>query len=78
MVGTEGCHHEQRDRTFNQLPRLRAARDTGLADCLVSFVLGEEPDELVMTAEEADVVQLFTSQGMMPRLKFQHRSAIAE
>ena len=44
------------------------------ADCLVSFVLGEEPDELVMTAEEADVVQLFTSQGMMPRLKFQHRS----
>jgi hypothetical protein len=48
------------------------------ADCLVSFVLGEEPDELVMTAEEADVVQLFTSQGMMPRLKFQHRSAVAE
>jgi len=38
------------------------------ADCLVSFVLGVEPDELVMTAEEADVVQLFTSQGMMPRL----------
>jgi len=48
------------------------------ADCLVSFVLGVEPDELVMTAEEADVVQLFTSQGMMPRLKFQHRSAVSE
>jgi hypothetical protein len=31
-----------------------------------------------MTAEEADVVQLFTSQGMMPRLKFQHRSAVVE
>jgi hypothetical protein len=48
------------------------------ADCLVSFVLGEEPDELVMTAQEADVVQLFTSQGMMPRLKFQHRSTTSE
>jgi hypothetical protein len=32
----------------------------------------------VMTAEEADVVQLFTSQGMMPRLKFQHRSTLTE
>lgn len=48
------------------------------ADCLVSFVLGEVPDELVMTADEADVVQLFTSQGMMPRLKFQHRSVHSE
>jgi hypothetical protein len=48
------------------------------ADCLVSFVLGEVPDELVMTADEADVVQLFTSQGMMPRLKFQHRSTVSE
>ena len=44
------------------------------ADCLVSFVLGEEPDELVMTSRDADVVQLFTAQGMIPRLKFQHRS----
>jgi hypothetical protein len=43
-------------------------------DCLVSFVLGDTPDELVMTSHDADVVQLFTSQGMMPRLKFQHRS----
>ena len=48
------------------------------SDCLVSFVLGEEPDELVMTTTDADVVQLFTSQGMMPRLKFQHRSAGSE
>jgi hypothetical protein len=44
------------------------------ADCLVSFVIGEKPDELVMTTRDADVVQLFTAQGMMPRLKFQHRS----
>lgn len=44
------------------------------ADCLVSFVLGEEPGELVMTSSDADVVQLFTAQGMIPRLKFQHRS----
>jgi hypothetical protein len=37
--------------------------------------MGEAPDELVMTSAEADVVQLFTSQGMIPRLKFHHRSA---
>jgi hypothetical protein len=44
-------------------------------DCLVSFVLGETPDELVMTSRDAEVVQLFTAQGMMPRLKFQHRAS---
>ena len=44
------------------------------ADCLVSFVMGDSPDELVMTSAEADVVQLFTAQGMIPRLKFHHRS----
>jgi len=44
------------------------------ADCLVSFVLGETPDELVMTSRDAEVVQLFTAQGMIPRLKFQHRT----
>ncbi len=45
------------------------------ADCLVSFVLGETPDELVMTSTDAQVVQLFAAQGMIPRLKFQHRPA---
>jgi hypothetical protein len=44
----------------------------------VSFVLGETPDELVMTSADADVVQLFTAQGMMPRLKFQHRTTLLE
>jgi hypothetical protein len=44
------------------------------ADCLVSYVLGDTPDELVMTSRDADVVQLLTNQGMIPRLKFQHRS----
>jgi len=42
-------------------------------DCLVTFVLGETPDELTMTTHEADVVQLFTAQGLMPRLKFHAR-----
>jgi hypothetical protein len=45
------------------------------ADCLVTYVLGDTPDELVMTSRDADVVQLLTNQGMIPRLKFQHRSA---
>lgn len=48
------------------------------ADCLVTYVLGETPDELVMTAHDAEVVQLFTAQGMMPRLKFQHRSVVED
>jgi hypothetical protein len=33
------------------------------------------PDELVMTSLDADVVQLFTAQGMIPRLKFHQRHA---
>ena len=44
------------------------------SDCLVSFVLGGEPDALEMTAEEADVASLLSSQGMIPRLKFRHLS----
>jgi hypothetical protein len=44
------------------------------ADCLVSHVLGETPDELRMTSHDADVVQLFTAEGLLPRLRF-HRIA---
>jgi hypothetical protein len=40
------------------------------SDCLVSFVLGGTPDELVMTADEAHVVELFTAEGLIPTLKF--------
>ena len=43
-------------------------------DCLVSFVLGGTPDELTMTSTDADVVQLFSAQGMIPRLKYHARS----
>lgn len=43
------------------------------ADCLVSFVMGEEPDALTMTTVDADVAQLFSAQGMIPRLKFRSR-----
>jgi hypothetical protein len=44
-------------------------------DCLVTHVLGETPDQLVMTADDVDVVQLFTAQGMLPRLRFHHRAS---
>ncbi|MGB8178820.1 MAG: hypothetical protein WCF63_01485 [Acidimicrobiales bacterium] len=40
------------------------------SDCLVSFVLGEEPDELVLTEDEAAVVQLFTAEGLVPTLRY--------
>jgi hypothetical protein len=32
--------------------------------------LGEEPEELVLTEEEAQVVQLFTAEGLVPSLKY--------
>jgi hypothetical protein len=40
------------------------------SDCLVTFVLGEAPDELVMTAKEVELVELFTAEGLLPTLKF--------
>jgi hypothetical protein len=36
----------------------------------VSFVLGDEPEALVLTEAEAQVVQLFTAEGLVPTLKF--------
>jgi len=45
------------------------------SDCLVTFILGDTPEELVMTTEEADVVQLFTAEGLVPTLKY--RSALS-
>ena len=46
------------------------------ADCLVSFVLGGTPDELVMSTSDVDVAELFSAQGLIPRLKFQHRRSV--
>jgi hypothetical protein len=45
------------------------------SDCLVSYVVGETPESLVMSERDAQVVELFTSQGMIPRLRFNERSA---
>lgn len=39
-------------------------------DCLVTFVLGDEPEELTLSPQLADAAGLLTSQGMIPRLKF--------
>jgi hypothetical protein len=40
------------------------------SDCLVSFVLGETPDALELTAQDAGVVELLTAGGLLPTLKF--------
>jgi hypothetical protein len=40
------------------------------SDCLVTFVLGEEPEALSLTQDEVQVVQLFTAEGLVPTLKF--------
>lgn len=46
----------------------RGTPDCG--DCLVSFVLGTTPDELVMSERDAQVIALFTDEGLVPTLKF--------
>jgi len=39
-------------------------------DCLVSFVLGREPDDaMVIDAEEARAVRMLTRVGLVPRLR---------
>jgi hypothetical protein len=40
------------------------------ADCLVTFVLGETPDEMVLSEDDADVVEMLTAEGLLPTLKF--------
>jgi hypothetical protein len=40
------------------------------ADCLVSFVLGETPEAMELTAQDANVVELLTAGGLLPTLKF--------
>jgi hypothetical protein len=40
------------------------------ADCLVSYVLGDEPDSLQLDASDAQIIDLFVSEGLVPRLKF--------
>ena len=39
-------------------------------DCLVTFVLGEEPGELTINPIEAEVIELFTREGMLPTLRY--------
>jgi hypothetical protein len=39
-------------------------------DCLVSYVLGEAPDQLTLSSEEAEAADLLTAQGLVPRLRF--------
>ena len=43
-------------------------------DCLVSFVLGHDPDDaLVIDAEEAREVRRLASAGLVPALRFASR-----
>jgi len=40
-------------------------------DCVVSFILGREPDDaLIIDAEEARAVRLLGSAGLLPPLRF--------
>lgn len=47
-------------------------------DCLVSFVLGRDPDDaVVIDAEEARAVRLLAKAGLVPRLRFSSRPRAA-
>jgi hypothetical protein len=39
-------------------------------DCLVSYVIGETPDQLTMTGSELAVAELLSNEGLVPSLKF--------
>ena len=43
-------------------------------DCLVSYVLGESPDQLTMTSDEVVMTDMLTSEGLIPRLRFVSQS----
>ena len=43
-------------------------------DCLVSYVLGEAPDQLTMTSDEVAITEMLTTEGLMPRLRFVSQS----
>lgn len=40
------------------------------ADCLVSFVLGDEPDSLELSSDAARLASLISAEGLVPTLKF--------
>ena len=47
-------------------------------DCLVSFVLGRDPDDaVVIDAEEARTVRMLAKAGLVPSLRFSGRPRAA-
>lgn len=40
------------------------------ADCLVSFVLGGEPEQLTMSVEDVVIVELLTAAHLVPSLRY--------
>jgi len=40
------------------------------ADCLVTHVLGDEPETLELTGEGAKIARLFVNEGLVPRLRY--------
>ena len=39
-------------------------------DCLVSFVIGEQPEALELSNDDSNIVQLLQSEGLVPRLRY--------
>ncbi len=39
-------------------------------DCLVSHVLGAQPDHLELTSSDVDAAELFAAEGLIPHLRF--------
>jgi hypothetical protein len=54
----------------------RGRENDACGDCVVSFILGREPDDaLIIDAAEARAVRLLGNAGLVPPLRFENRSA---
>ena len=66
--GQDGTAHDR-------LRMLRAAGDTACDDCVVTFLLGREPDDaVVIDADEVRAMRMLERAGLVPSLRFSNRA----
>ena len=79
----EGHHHArtthvqpgQNGTTHHRLRLLRAPGDTACDDCVVTFLLGREPDDaVVIDADAGRAMRMLEQAGLVPSLRFSNRA----
>jgi hypothetical protein len=46
-----------------------AARGTGCSDCMVSFLLGDPPEDMTLDGEEKRALEVLAAAGLIPPLR---------